>query len=164
MTDYRCGQCGLQALIPPGAAAQGRSCRYCGGAVVPVLSPVVSRRAPARSYAWLLWVALGVGGILALGLAVPRFLAWGILGPREAQALTASRRWVSVSQLATPIQARLVAVQRGRRVSFSMQLADASGKRLRAVRLAGGRRPDVPAVSVVDGDGAVVHTGRMRYG
>ena len=161
MTDYRCGKCGLQALVPPNKAAHGVSCRYCGGSVVPVLSPTAGppRAAPARSYAWLLWVALGVAGVVALGMGVPY-----LLGPREAQALTASRRWVPVSEVATPIQARLLARQRGRRVSFSMQLTDANGQLIRGVRLAGARRPDVPEVSVVDEDGTVVHTGRMKYG
>jgi len=163
MTDYRCSHCGIKVMLPPGVIDGPGTCRYCGGAVLPVLAPRAQQfyaaRPVAHGYGWLLWVFLGAAAIAA---AVVGFRL--LRAPTEPKVLMGSRRWVPLGKLAAPISTQVVAAQRGRQVYLSMRLADAQGKAIREVRLSNGRRPDPPEVSILDSDGGVVYRCKLRYG
>ena len=164
MTDYRCSNCGIKAMLPPNLPHGPQECRYCGGAVLPVLAPTMQPfyAAPSarRGNWWLLWVFLGAGALVA---AV--FGSRLLVGSSEPKVMmTRSRQWVPLSKLAAPMRVQVIAAQRGRQVYLSMRMADVHGDGISAVRLSGGRRPDPPEVSILDSDGSGVYRCKLSYG
>jgi len=123
-----------------------------------ILRPAAPPQAAHSSGAWL-WVIMGIGAVIAVGMGL-RFLAGG----GEPRAVMASGGARPLSKLAGPIRARPVIRSGGRRILIGLSLADSNGKRVRGIHLAGGRRPPAPRVSILNTAGTVVYTCKLAYG
>ncbi len=123
-----------------------------------VLRPALPRSA-AQSQSWLLWVIMGIGAVIATAVGL-RYL----VGGGEPRAVMASGGTKSLKSLAGPILARPVIRSGGRRILIGLSLTDSNGNRIRGIRLAGGRRPPAPRVSILNTAGTVVYTCKLAYG
>lgn len=105
---------------------------------------------------------IAVAGVIALGL-----LGYGVyrMFPRgEGQVVLASGAVLAGEDIAAPLSGSVKTLQRGDVVYLVLQLADASGRPVRAVMLPGGKRPDPPRVEVFDDAGRRVYSCTLRYG
>ena len=67
-------------------------------------------------------------------------------------------------KMGLPMKATMSAEVSAGKVAFSVRRLDAAGYRIYRVMNAAGRRPEAPAIDVVDKTGKVVYTARLEYG
>lgn len=102
--------------------------------------------------------------LVGVGLAVAGYGLYRRWAPAGMpQVVMATGESLDGSQVRGPVRATLLAATQGRDVHFGISLADADGRAIRSVNMAGTRRPE-PEVTIVDQDGKVVHQGRFKYG
>lgn len=67
-------------------------------------------------------------------------------------------------QVKQPLKVQPVPHVRVGDVVFDFRVTDADGQPINRVRLAGGRDPGEPTITITDASGKVLHTGKYQYG
>ena len=102
-------------------------------------------------------------GSLGLGLMLFGRSACNSVFQNKAKAQFAGGGYATGEQIKTPLKASVDASRRGRAIVFRLRLADATGKRIRSLRLPTGR-PDAPKVVVYNALGKKVYACTLKYG
>lgn len=97
-----------------------------------------------------------------LGKRCARIIGYGNY-PGGKAITVASGKTVELA-LGAPIEAMVVAVNRGGKVRMNLKMTDALGGRIAIITTDEGKRPPVPSIEVVDKSGEIVYTAKLKYG
>ncbi len=102
-------------------------------------------------------------GLLLLGVMAIFLTADKPLSLHKSKVYFTSGGSATGEEVKTPLKASVIAQQRARRVTFSLQLSDAGGKKIRSLHISTGRSKR-PKVEIFNALGERVYACTLEYG